>query len=172
MPDNAVASLNFAAGFFDVGTYQTDYHQEIIIEENNFNNTLAPYDVCPNANSADIGNFGGTQSSKWANVYLKDARKRLQPMIQGLNLTISLLADMQELCAYEVITSFTRSSWVSDILQTVALGYSKFCDLFTEEEWEGFEYYIGMFPRMILAELSSDFYFQILVSVSSSKLAA
>jgi len=25
-------------------------------------------------------------------------------------------------------------------LQTVALGYSKFCELFTEEEWEGFDY--------------------------------
>jgi len=24
--------------------------------------------------------------------------------------------------------------------QTVALGYSKFCELFTQDEWEGFEY--------------------------------
>ncbi|KAG1816550.1 histidine phosphatase superfamily [Suillus variegatus] len=119
------SALNFAAGFFEVRTYETDYHQEIIIEENNFNNTLAPYDVCPNANSEDIGNFGGIEAGKWADIYLKDAQRRLQPMIQGFNLTISLLVDMQELCAYE----------------TVALGYSKFCDLFTEEEWEGFEYY-------------------------------
>ena len=34
---------------------------------------------------------------------------------------------MQQLCAYE----------------TVALGYSKFCELFTEEEWRGFDYSIG-----------------------------
>ncbi|KAG1893282.1 histidine phosphatase superfamily [Suillus fuscotomentosus] len=119
------SALNFAAGFFDVRTYETDYHQEIIIEENNFNNTLAPYDVCPNENSVDIGYFGGTQASKWANIYLEDAQTRLQPMLQGFNLTISRLVYMQQLCAYE----------------TVALGYSKFCDLFTEEEWEGFEYY-------------------------------
>lgn len=26
------------------------------------------------------------------------------------------------------------------VLQTVALGYSKFCEIFTEEEWEGFNY--------------------------------
>ncbi|KAG1857887.1 histidine phosphatase superfamily [Suillus tomentosus] len=76
-------------GFFEVRTYKTDYHQEIIIEENNFNNTLAPHD-------------------------------------------------------------------------TVALGYSKFCDLFTEEEWEGFGYYIGVFPQIIPAELSGDLYLQIL----------
>ncbi|KAG2150125.1 histidine phosphatase superfamily [Suillus cothurnatus] len=119
------SALNFAAGFFGVRTYQTDYHQEIIIEENNFNNTLAPYDVCPNANTADIGYFGDIPASEWANIYLEDARKRLQPMIKGFNLTISRLGYMQQLCAYE----------------TVALGYSKFCDLFTEEEWEGYEYY-------------------------------
>lgn len=31
------------------------------------------------------------------------------------------------------------TNWCSGF-QTVALGYSKFCELFTEEEWEGFEY--------------------------------
>ncbi|KAG1757693.1 histidine phosphatase superfamily [Suillus lakei] len=120
------SALNFAAGFFEVRTYETDYHQEIIIEGDNFNNTLSPYYVCPNSNTADIGNFGSTQASKWADIYLQDARMRLQPMIQGFNMSISRLVDMQSLCAYE----------------TVALGYSKFCDLFTEEEWEGYEYYI------------------------------
>ncbi|KAG0702011.1 histidine phosphatase superfamily [Suillus ampliporus] len=119
------SALNFAAGFFDVRTYQTDYHQEIIIEALNFNNSLAPWNVCPNANTDDIGFFGVIQGSKWANVYLQGALSRLQPMIQGSNLTISDLIIMQEMCAYE----------------TVALGFSKFCDLFTEEEWEGYEYY-------------------------------
>ncbi|KAG2159736.1 histidine phosphatase superfamily [Suillus bovinus] len=122
------SALNFAAGFFGLRTYETDYHQEIIIEENNFNNTLAPSRVCPNSNTADIGRFGNTQAKKWANIYLIDARKRLQPMIQGFNLTISRLVDMQQMCTYE----------------TVALGYSKFCDLFTEEEWEGYEYYVDL----------------------------
>ena len=35
---------------------------------------------------------------------------------------------MQELCAYE----------------TVALGYSKFCDLFTKDDWKGYEYRFGV----------------------------
>ncbi|KAG1837949.1 histidine phosphatase superfamily [Suillus tomentosus] len=122
------AALTFAAGFFDVRTYETAYHQEIIIQANNFNNTLSPCEACPNANSDDIGNFGDTQSNKWADIYLQDARRRLQPMIQGVNLTIPLVVAMQELCA----------------LETVALGYSKFCDLFTEEEWEGYEYYANL----------------------------
>lgn len=29
------------------------------------------------------------------------------------------------------------------IFQTVALGYSDFCDIFTQEEWNGFEYWNG-----------------------------
>lgn len=63
--------------------------------------------MCPNANTEDIGYFGGTQASKWANVYLQAAQTRLQAMIQGFNFTISDLVDMQEMCAYEVIPSFT-----------------------------------------------------------------
>jgi hypothetical protein len=51
----------------------------------------------------------------------------------------------------------------------VALGYSKFCDLFTKEEWEGYEYYNGVFTKIILAELGDDIYLQILVSSLSGK---
>ena len=29
--------------------------------------------------------------------------------------------------------------------QTVALGFSEFCDLFTQEEWEGYEYANGVY---------------------------
>ncbi len=28
-------------------------------------------------------------------------------------------------------------------LQTVSLGFSEFCGVFTEDEWKGFEYFIG-----------------------------
>jgi hypothetical protein len=50
-------------------------------------------------------------------------------------------------------------------LQTVALGFSKFCELFTEEEWEGFEYtYVqGISPSYLSsfydAKISMDLYF-------------
>jgi hypothetical protein len=45
----------------------------------------------------------------------------------GFNLTIPDCLQMQLLCAFE----------------TVALGYSEFCGLFTEEEWKGFAYANG-----------------------------
>ncbi|KAJ7073158.1 acid phosphatase [Mycena amicta] len=116
-------ALHFAAGFFGVQSYQQDYHQLIEIEGPGFNSSLSPYYDCPNGLNA-IANFGTTQALKWANVYLANAVKRLQPYIQGLPLTPSTLVAMQQICAYE----------------TVSLGYSAFCPLFTEEEWIGFSY--------------------------------
>ncbi|KAJ6496230.1 acid phosphatase [Mycena sanguinolenta] len=121
------SALHFAAGFFGVQEYQTDYHQLIEIEAQGFNSTLAPYDQCPNANNiiaATATNF----TTQWGSIYLAKAQKRLAPHLKGLELTPALLVAMQQMCSYE----------------TVALGYSAFCDLFTEEEWKGYEYGIDL----------------------------
>ncbi|KAJ7862085.1 phosphoglycerate mutase-like protein [Mycena leptocephala] len=109
------SALNFAAGFFGVQTYQDDYHQLIELDSDDVltNSTIAPWN-CP------------VLDSDWANVYLVPAQKRLAPFIKGFELSISFLSSMQSFCAYE----------------TVALGYSSFCDLFTEEEWRGYSYYL------------------------------
>lgn len=61
---------------------------------------------------------------EWQKVYLKDALKRWQQNIHGLNLTIEDMFNIIQVCPYE----------------TAGMGYSKFCSLFTKEEWEGFEY--------------------------------
>ncbi|KAJ7648824.1 phosphoglycerate mutase-like protein [Mycena rosella] len=122
------SALNFAAGFFGVQSYKDDYHQLIEIDDElgKLNSTLAPWN-CPVFHSRVAG-FGSAQALKWANIYLVSARERLSPSIQGLVLDIKQLIDMQTLCAYE----------------TVALGYSAFCGLFTEEEWKGYEYYVDL----------------------------
>lgn len=44
--------------------------------------------------------------------------------MHGYDLTIEDVYTLQQMCAYE----------------TVAIGYSRFCELFTQEEWEGFDY--------------------------------
>ncbi|KII93818.1 hypothetical protein PLICRDRAFT_36062 [Plicaturopsis crispa FD-325 SS-3] len=117
------SALNFAAGFFDVQTFTTDYHQLISIEEDGFNNTLAPWNTCYNANT-NVSEIGSVAANKWIEIYLAPAVKRLSAHIKGIELNTTTVFAMQELCPYE----------------TVALGYSAFCDLFTEEEWKGFEY--------------------------------
>ncbi|KAA1471753.1 phosphoglycerate mutase-like protein [Dentipellis sp. KUC8613] len=117
-------TLQFAAGFFGVQSYQTSYHELIEIEADGFNSTLAPYDQCANANN-NISALGGIMSSKWAAIYTVPTVKRLSKSIKGVNLTATDIIAMQQACAYE----------------TVALGFSSFCNLFTEEEWEQFEYF-------------------------------
>jgi len=79
---------------------------------------------CPNARSASKSERGQWYIERWREIYLEKARTRLQKWLHGLDLTIEDVYIMQQLCPYE----------------TVALGYSKFCELFTEEEWEGFNY--------------------------------
>ena len=87
------------------------------IEEAPYNSTLAPWNNClPNGNT--FYNFGDEATAQWVEVYLKDTVTRLQPYITGLNLTAADVYSMQNLCAFE----------------TVAIGSSEFCGLFTEEE--------------------------------------
>jgi hypothetical protein len=59
---------------------------------------------------------------------LKNATARLAKQITGYNWTLTDTYSAQSLCAYE----------------TVALGYSAFCGLFTYEEWQGYEYSVDL----------------------------
>lgn len=114
------------AGFFGL-EWTNNATLEVIIEEPNFNNTLAGYFQCNNSN---IGvSAGGTNASAiWQKIYLADAVNRFNANSKGFEWNISAVYNAQTLCPYE----------------TVAYGYSAFCDLFTYEEWEGFEYSIDL----------------------------
>ncbi|KAI0044628.1 phosphoglycerate mutase-like protein [Auriscalpium vulgare] len=118
------SALQFAAGFFGVQSYQTSYHQVIEVEEDGFNSTLASYDFCDNSNNA-IADLGYDKAAQWALKYTAPTIKRLSKFIQGYNLTSSDIIAMQQSCPYE----------------SVALGFSSFCSVFTEEEWEAYEYF-------------------------------
>lgn len=79
---------------------------------------------------------------RWADVYLKTARERLQRQITGFELSIEDVYTMQLMCAYEVcaLHVFMPIFRFLGFIKTVAIGYSKFCEPFTVEEWEGFDY--------------------------------
>ncbi|GAA6037522.1 hypothetical protein JCM8097_008236 [Rhodosporidiobolus ruineniae] len=116
------SALNFGLGFWGL-PLEDKYHQLVTIEWPGFNNTLAPYMTCENANRYDLTR-GPKKMSEWQEIYLKGALARLQPLVEGVELTARDLFNMQLLCAYEL----------------VALGGSAFCPVFTEDEWKGFEY--------------------------------
>ncbi|KAF7296481.1 AB hydrolase-1 domain-containing protein [Mycena chlorophos] len=127
--DRMLASaMNFAIGFFGY-PFEGQYQQSITIEAAGFNNTLAPYKTCPNAGVTEISDRGKPYVSEWAGIYLKNALQRLQAQMNGYEFSIEDVYIMQQLCAYE----------------TVALGYSKFCELFTEDEWDGFDYSLDLY---------------------------
>ncbi|KAL8283149.1 hypothetical protein RQP46_005927 [Phenoliferia psychrophenolica] len=121
------SALNFAAGFWGI-PYEDQYHQLITIEWPGHNNTLSPYMTCKNANRPDL-NLAREKVPQWIGIYLKDALARLQPLIRGFDLTLADLWNMQQMAAYEV----------------VALGGTRFAELFTDEEWDGFEYAMDLY---------------------------
>lgn len=116
----------FLAGFFGL-QWPTNATLELIIEQNTFNNSFAGYYQCPN-NNLPVSFGGNNASAAWEAVYLKNATARLAKQITGFNWTLADTYNAQSACAYE----------------TVALGYSSFCSLFTYEEWLGYEYSVDL----------------------------
>lgn len=118
----------FLAGFFGLGWTQNA--TLVLAIENTtgvWNNTLAGYDDCTNANTY-VSTGGTNATNQWASIYLANATSRLSAMAPGFNWTVTDSYNAQSLCAYE----------------TVALGYSAFCGLFTYSEWEGYEYSVDI----------------------------
>lgn len=116
---------NFAAGFFGVPEFLEQVNLEIVVEATGFNDTGAPYDTCKNSNVASRGQIGSTAATNFAATAFAPTVSRLQSYLTGVNLTTTDIVSMLQLCSYE----------------TVALGYSKFCSLFTEDELKDYEYY-------------------------------
>ncbi|CAD6503852.1 BgTH12-05597 [Blumeria graminis f. sp. triticale] len=116
----------FLAGFFGLEWTQ-NATIEVIIEANGYNNSLAGSESCHNAKN--FRNDGGKNaSSVWVGNYLQNATSRFQSMLEGIDWNVTDTFAAQTLCPYETVNHL------------VAFGYSAFCDLFTYEEWEGFEY--------------------------------
>ncbi|KAK3935985.1 3-phytase A [Diplogelasinospora grovesii] len=115
---------NFMAGFFGL-EWPQNATVEVIIEEAGFNNSLAGYLNCPNAWRVGTGQAA---ARIWINNYLQNATARLSALVDGYDWTIEDTYAAQTTCPYE----------------TVAYGYSRFCDLFTWDEWVGFGYSIDL----------------------------
>ncbi|KAF2493802.1 phosphoglycerate mutase-like protein [Lophium mytilinum] len=117
----------FMAGFFGLD-WPSKARLEVIIEEPGYNNTLIGDYDCPNANLG-VPKGGYNAPQVWIATYLEDATKRFQEMLSGgLSWSVHDTYAAQQLCPYE----------------TVALGYSRWCGLFTFEEWQGFEYSVDI----------------------------
>ncbi|KAF2713514.1 phosphoglycerate mutase-like protein [Pleomassaria siparia CBS 279.74] len=119
---------NFAAGFFGVPEYLDQVSIEILVETPGLNNSGAPYDVCNNSNVADKGGIGSTVAAKFALDAFNSTIARLQSQASGIDFTPTDAIAMLQLCSYE----------------THALGYSSFCDLFSEDDFLNYEYFYDL----------------------------
>jgi hypothetical protein len=89
------------AGFFGL-EWTNNATLELIIESYGFNNSLAGYDNCPNANT--YRNRGGMNaSSEWVHIYLQNATTRFQSMIKDFDWTLEDTYAAQTLCPYETL---------------------------------------------------------------------
>ena len=124
----AKTAENFAAGFFGVPEYLDQVNIEILVETPGLNNSGAPYEVCINSNAASKGSIGSTVAARFANNAFNATLARLQSQASGINFTATDAIAMLQLCSYE----------------THALGYSAFCNLFSEEDFLNYEYYFDL----------------------------
>lgn len=120
----------FLAGFFGLD-WPSNATLLLQIESHTggpWNNSLAGSQNCANVHSL-VNSAGKNASKDWYETYLTNATTRLAPLAgPEFNWTAKDSYDAQSLCAYE----------------TVALGYSAFCNLFTYPEWQGYEYSIDL----------------------------
>ncbi|CAE6411276.1 unnamed protein product [Rhizoctonia solani] len=121
------SSINFAYGFFG-NPIEGQYQQVIMSQHSGFNNTISPWDTCRNANIPAKAFRGLSLVKQWGDIYLKDAVARFKTMAPEVGWLPEHVHAAQKMCAYE----------------TVALGYSEFCGLFTKEEWDGFDYSLDL----------------------------
>ncbi|ROW06952.1 hypothetical protein VMCG_04082 [Cytospora schulzeri] len=119
---------NFAAGFFGVPEYLDEVNIEILVETSGLNNSGAPYETCTNSNVASKGSIGSTVATAFANNAFNTTLSRLNSQVTGITFTPTDAVAMLQLCSYE----------------TVALGYSVFCDLFSQEDYLNYEYYYDL----------------------------
>ena len=92
----------FLAGFFGL-EWTNNATIEVIIEEFGFNNSLAGYDNCQNAN-LPVSAGGKNATAIWTSIYLKDATERLRSMIKGYDWTVKDTYAAQGLCPYETVS--------------------------------------------------------------------
>jgi hypothetical protein len=128
------SQINWALGFFGpsftttpnptISGAATPFNVVIIPEGGTENNTLASYDSCANDNNEPIVDMGDQDLEKYLSIYLQAAVARMQQYAPaGFTFNVNDTYAMQSICAYE----------------TGYLGNSDFCNLFTADEWSGFE---------------------------------
>lgn len=119
-----------SAEYFLVGFFGPRWAKKVdlvaMIDLEGYNNTLAGNKGCPNGRKGR--EIGYNATNDWKERHLADATARLREQSGNYNWIVNDSVYAQSMCSYE----------------TVALGFSPFCLLFTKEEWLGFQYSVSI----------------------------
>lgn len=112
----------FGQGFFGRDS-QKQFSMSIAIEEKGINATVYPGGgTCPNSDRDVVASKLGM--AEYVNRTFAGTAKRLQKDLEGYTITPGDVHTLMSLCSYE----------------TLALGYSAFCPLFTHDEFLDYQY--------------------------------
>lgn len=148
---------NFAAGFFGVPEYLDEVNIEILVEAPGLNNSGAPYETCTNADVTSRGAIGSTVATAFAHDAFNSTIARLNSLVRSTPRTVSVSRGQVALTESQVEgITFTPTDAVAMLqlcsYETVALGDSAFCSLFSQEDYLNYEYYYDLviiFTRFI-----------------------
>lgn len=99
----------------------------VVIEEGGtFNNTL-DHSRCTNFETSDLGDDVQTG---FAAIFVPKILTRVQAHLPGVSLTTTDIIHLMDMCAFDTVA---RTSDASEL--------SPFCDLFTNSEWQEYNYY-------------------------------
>ncbi|PGH16974.1 hypothetical protein AJ79_01358 [Helicocarpus griseus UAMH5409] len=116
------SAQHFLSGFFGLN-WADKVDLEVIIEQDGFNNSLSGSKNCPNAHNETLLP-GYAAREEWRKRYLANATARFNSWSGNFSWTEDDVVHAQRMCIYE----------------TIALGSSVFCQLFTWDEWLGYDY--------------------------------
>ncbi|TDL30133.1 phosphoglycerate mutase-like protein [Rickenella mellea] len=109
---------NWTAGVAFASNQKSQPFLSVILNEA-LNDTLDD-NMCPNAGSSTA------QTNTWQVIYAAPAVARLNAAAPGANLTVTDITNLISLCPFETVAKEKPSA---------------FCSLFTQEEFDGFEYF-------------------------------
>ncbi|RMX92965.1 hypothetical protein D0867_14376 [Hortaea werneckii] len=103
------------------------YPLVVIPEGDGINNTLN-HALCTDFEDGPADKIADDAQAAWAGVFAKPIQARLNEGMPGANLSVIETIYMVDLCPFETVANPTGA-------------ISRFCDLFTEQEWHQYNYY-------------------------------
>ncbi|KAF4427911.1 3-phytase A [Fusarium acutatum] len=128
-----MSSHNFTQGFYaSRGESGDDYTDGILVipEEPGINNTLSHGTCSSFEDNDEIGD--NSAQTAWGNKFLPPIRDRLNRNLHKAKLSLQETIYLMDLCPFNTVNT------------PDGVGQSRFCDLFSTEDWRSYDYYMTL----------------------------